>query len=113
LPAKPAWVIAATATISAVAAAASAARTSHRRSRTFGTSASSAPTRTGTERIVLERRNTSRNGYFAKAGESGFGWRARLAARSQSPDPQYSGANQRKPQSTNAPPTTARRRGSV
>ena len=42
------------------------------------------------------------NGRSAKAAESGLGWWARLAARSQSPEPQYSGANHRKALSADA-----------
>ena len=45
--------------------------------------------------------------------ESGFGWRARWPARSQSPEPQYSGTNHRKPQAAKARADRAtRRRGS-
>ena len=53
------------------------------------------------------------NGRSANAAESGLGWWARLAARSQSPEPQYSGANHRNPLSAKTPSTSARRRGSV
>ena len=53
-----------------------------------------------------ERRNTSRNGKAANAALSGFGWRARLAARRKSPEPRYSGTNHRIA-STSPLPTTS------
>ena len=63
--------------------------------------------------MLAERRNTSRNGWSANAAESGFGWWARLAARSQSPEPQYSGANHSTPLAAKTPSTSSRRRGST
>ena len=47
------------------------------------------------------------NGCAANAALSGLGWRARLAARRKSPEPRYSGRNQRMPRPMPPPITSA------
>ena len=57
------------------------------------TSAITAPSSSGGISTEPERRNVSANGNAANAAESGFGSRARDAARKKSPEPRYSGTN--------------------
>ena len=76
------------------------------RSRHARTSAIAAPISIGSISVFAARTHVSTNGWSAKAAESGFGSRAREAARKKSPEPRYSGTNQSRTVSTPLPSTS-------